>query len=117
MSEVQPRETVVLATDFAALVSWYTQVLGFRVTKQFGEGFHYCNRESVLGGRQAVPIAKRFKASISRIEISEGERLSRTEFPDPRDRDVNLRRGRRLNGSQGSAHLPPRLDSRGDLHE
>jgi hypothetical protein len=49
MMELHPRETVVLATGFPALVAWYRDVLGFHVVKSFGEDFHYCNLETSTG--------------------------------------------------------------------
>ena len=49
MIEIRPRETVILASDFAMLVAWYRDVLGFTVTNLFDEDFHYCNLETSSG--------------------------------------------------------------------
>ena len=57
MPEIRPRETVVLATDFAALVNWYKEVLGFRVTKLVDDGFHYCNMETPSGIKIGIALA------------------------------------------------------------
>jgi len=46
---IRPREPVILATDFTTLVSWYRDVLGFRVIQLFEEEFHYCNLKSPSG--------------------------------------------------------------------
>ncbi len=46
MVEIRPRESVILATDFAKLVDWYRDVLGFQVVKLFEDDFHYCNLSS-----------------------------------------------------------------------
>ena len=39
MLPIRPRETVILATDFSALVAWYRDVLGFSVVNLFEDGF------------------------------------------------------------------------------
>jgi len=52
--EIRPRETVVLATDFAALVAWYRDVLGFAEVRRFEDGFHYCNLETPSGIRIGI---------------------------------------------------------------
>ena len=49
MIELRPRETVILASDFAMLVAWYRDVLGFTVANLFDEDFHYCNLETSSG--------------------------------------------------------------------
>jgi predicted enzyme related to lactoylglutathione lyase len=49
MTEIRPREPVVLAADFEALVAWYRDVLGFTVVNLFDEGYHYCNLETPTG--------------------------------------------------------------------
>lgn len=46
MIEIRPRETVILVNDFAGIVKWYQEVLGFQITQIFEEGFHYCNLET-----------------------------------------------------------------------
>lgn len=52
--EIRPRETVILATDFSALYTWYRDVLGFTVVRLFEDGFHYCNLESSSGIRIGI---------------------------------------------------------------
>lgn len=49
MIELRPRETVILANDFATLVAWYRDVLAFTVVQLFEEDFHYCNLETSSG--------------------------------------------------------------------
>ena len=44
--KLYPRESVILADDFQALVDWYQQVLGFKVTQLFEQDYHYCNLEN-----------------------------------------------------------------------
>jgi uncharacterized glyoxalase superfamily protein PhnB len=43
MIEIRPRETVILAANFSALVAWYREILGFTIVKLFEEDFHFCN--------------------------------------------------------------------------
>ena len=57
MLEIRPRETVILATDFSALVSWYQEALGCTVVKLFEDGFHYCNLETSTGIRFGIADA------------------------------------------------------------
>ncbi len=47
--EIRPRETVILASDFQALVAWYRDMLGFKVIKLFESEFHFCNLETPSG--------------------------------------------------------------------
>ena len=54
MIEIRPRETVILATGFAELFAWYRDVLGFRVTRLFEDGFHFCNLETSTGIRIGI---------------------------------------------------------------
>jgi predicted enzyme related to lactoylglutathione lyase len=49
MVEIRPRETVILAADFAALTHWYRDLLGFRVTQLFTGEMHYANLETDSG--------------------------------------------------------------------
>ena len=58
MSEIRPRESVVLADDFVAQVTWYRDVLGFGVTKLFEDGYHYCNMESDSGIKIGIGVAR-----------------------------------------------------------
>ncbi|NNE09282.1 MAG: VOC family protein [Gemmatimonadetes bacterium] len=58
MIELRPRETVILAADFDALVAWYRDVLGFAVTKQFEGEFHYCNLATASGIRIGIGSAE-----------------------------------------------------------
>ncbi|MBZ0266944.1 VOC family protein [bacterium] len=55
--EITPRESVILAADFASLVEWYAGALGFAVTKRFEGKFHYCNLETAGGVRIGIAPA------------------------------------------------------------
>ncbi|MCA8959861.1 MAG: VOC family protein [Planctomycetes bacterium] len=71
MPEIRPRETVILASDFDRLVTWYVDVLGFRVTRRFDDGFHYCNLETNTGIAIGIGVA-------SEMGVSPGDRLGNT---------------------------------------
>ena len=56
--QLRPREAVIHAVDFDGLVAWYRDVLGFTVVKQFDEGIHYCNLETLSGIQVGIADAK-----------------------------------------------------------
>ena len=58
MVEIRPRETVVLAGDFAGLVAWYRDVLGFKVVQQFQDDFHFANLETPSGIKIGIGSAE-----------------------------------------------------------
>ena len=70
--ELKPREAVILVEDFDLMINWYCEVLGFKVTKRFEDGFHYCNLESeariklglALASEMQIELADRSKNSI-----------------------------------------------------
>ena len=43
---IGPRESVIMADDFDAMVNWYQDVLGFRSTFRTEDEYHYCTLES-----------------------------------------------------------------------
>lgn len=53
-----PRETVILAEDFKAMINWYQTVLGFQVTKLFEDDFHFCNLQTPSGIKIGIGDAK-----------------------------------------------------------
>ena len=55
--KLTPREMVVLVDDFDATVSWYVDVLGFRVTARFTEEYRYANLETESGIRIGIAPA------------------------------------------------------------
>ena len=59
--EIRPRETVVMAADFQALVTWYQDVLGFTVTRLFEDDYHYCNLETPSGIQIGIASAAEMK--------------------------------------------------------
>lgn len=84
MVEIRPRETVILATDFSALVAWYRDVLGFKVIKLFEESYHYCNLETPSGIKigiadaqemKVVPIDRSSNTVILQFEVDDVKEL------------------------------------------
>jgi len=69
--DIQPREMVILADDFEALVAWYRDVLGFQVTKQFDEKYHYANLETASGIKLGI-------ASAEEMGVTPGDRNRNT---------------------------------------
>jgi predicted enzyme related to lactoylglutathione lyase len=55
--EIRPREAVILASSFAALVAWYRDVLGFTVRQLFEDAYHYGQLETASGLRIAIADA------------------------------------------------------------
>ncbi len=56
--EIRPRETVILAEDFDAMVAWYRDTLGFKVTDRFEDEFHYANLVTPSGIAIGIASAK-----------------------------------------------------------
>ena len=54
---LQPREVVILAGDYDALVAWYVGVLGFRVVREFSEAYRYSSLETPSGIRIGIAPA------------------------------------------------------------
>ncbi|MEM7032286.1 MAG: VOC family protein [Chloroflexota bacterium] len=46
---LKPRETVIFAENFQALVDWYVRVLDFKVSRLVEDDYHYCNLENEAG--------------------------------------------------------------------
>lgn len=69
--EIRPREAVILASDFTALVAWYRDVLGFIVRQLFEDGFHYGNLETASGLRIGI-------ADANEMGVEPGDRKSNT---------------------------------------
>lgn len=70
-NQLHPRESVIFADDFAAMVAWYRDVLGFNVIKRFDSDFHYANLESPSGIRLGI-------ASATEMGVTPGDRRRNT---------------------------------------
>lgn len=67
---IRPRETVILADDFDALVSWYRDVLGFDVKARYATPT-YANLETESGIRIGIAPAKD-------VDVTPGDRKNNT---------------------------------------
>ncbi len=77
---LRPRETVILAEDYEALVAWYVEVLGFRMAKRFANGNRYCNLETDSGLR--IGIAPADETGVTPGDRSKNTVLLQVEVPD-----------------------------------
>ncbi len=68
---LSPREVVILAEDYDALVAWYVDVLRFRVVRRFKDGYRYCNLETDSGLRIGI-------APASEADVTPGDRSRNT---------------------------------------
>jgi len=68
---ISPREVVVLADDYDAMVRWYTDALGFRIAKTFSEGYSYTNLETGSGIRIGI-------APAAEVGVTPGDRAMNT---------------------------------------
>jgi len=75
-----PRELVVLAEDYDAMVAWYVDVLGFRIVKQFTQGYRYSNLETASGIR--VGIAPASEAGVTPGDRTKSTVLLQVKVPD-----------------------------------
>ena len=80
MIDLRPREPVVFAVDFAAMVAWYRDVLGFGVTRLYEDDYHYCNLESASGIRLGIadatemgvePLDRRRNTVVLQFEVDD----------------------------------------------
>ena len=78
--DIRPRETVILATDFQALVAWYRDVLGFAVTDLFEDDYHYCCLETPSGIK--IGIASAAEMEVEPIDRSKNTVILQLEVDD-----------------------------------
>ncbi len=57
MIELRPRETVLMAENPSTLVAWYRDVLGFEVTADHEDEYHYTNLETPSGIKLGIARA------------------------------------------------------------
>ena len=78
--EIRPRETVILAADYASLVAWYRDVLGFKVVQQFSDGYNYAYMETASGIKigigsaeemGVVPVDRSKNTVILQVEVDD----------------------------------------------
>lgn len=56
--KLRPRESVIFAEDFPAMVAWYQNVLGFKLTRLEEELYHFANLSSETGIEIGIASAK-----------------------------------------------------------
>jgi len=77
---LRPREIVILAEEYEALVAWYVEVLGFRITKRFANRYRYCNLETDSGIR--IGIAPAAESGVTPGDRSRNTVLLQVEVAD-----------------------------------
>lgn len=102
---IAPRETVVLAEDFAALVAWYRDVLGLRETLRVEDDYHYCNLENDLGLK--VGIADAAEMGVTPQDRGANTVLLQVQVPDVRELFAHLER------QGGTPTFGPSYDEKG----
>lgn len=69
--KLNPRESVIFAEDYKAMVDWYQEVLGFKVIRQFDQGYRYTNLETESGIRIGIVPAEE-------MDVKPGDRRQNT---------------------------------------
>jgi len=105
--ELTPRELVILAEDYDALVAWYVDALGFRVTRAFTEGYRYTNLETASGIRIGI-------APASEVGVKPGDRSAHTVILQVGVADVKALFDQ-VQTAGGTATFGPSFDERGQF--
>lgn len=103
--ELRPRETVILAEHFSALVAWYRDALGFTVVRLYEDDYHFANLEAPSGIKLGIGDAKE-------MGVTPADRRSNTvrlqfEVDDVKAFFAHVER------SGGSATFGPSFDDKG----
>lgn len=107
MIELRPRETVILASDYNKMVSWYRDTLGFAVTNDFSEDYHYCNLKTASGIQ--IGIASAAEMGVKPHDRSRNTVLLQFEVADVKTFFAHLER------SGGSITFGPSFDEKGQF--
>lgn len=81
--DIRPRESVILADDYDALVAWYQTALGFELEKSFDGGFKYANLRSTGGVR--IGVAPACEVGVEPRDRSRASVLLQVEVDDVRE--------------------------------
>ena len=82
--KLQARESVIFAEDFQAMIEWYQEVLGFKVSRLFTEDYHYCNLETETGIQIGIapaeevgvqPGGRRNNTIVLQFQVADVERF------------------------------------------
>ena len=80
---IHPRGSVVFAEDFPAMVEWYQNVLGLKVTSQVEDEYHYCNLENEARIRIGI-------SDVTELGVSPGDRRNNTVVHQVQVTDVQF---------------------------
>lgn len=56
--KLNPRESVIFAEDFPAMVAWYQNILGFKLTRLEETAYHFANLSSETGIQIGIASAQ-----------------------------------------------------------
>ena len=76
---LSPRESVILAEDWRALVDWYVGVLGFHADRTFEDKFHYCNLSI---GAMEIGIGSATEMGVAPVDRKKNTVVLQFEVPD-----------------------------------
>jgi len=68
--QLQPRETVILADDFDAMIKWYQNALGFKITRLYEQEYHYCNLETDSGIQLGIASASEMNVTPTNRKLN-----------------------------------------------
>ncbi len=105
MIELRPRETVILAVDFARMVAWYQETLGFELLELFEDDFHYAVLATPSGIKIGIAVAGEVGAEPG--DRSKNTTLLQVEVDDVADFFAHLEK------SGGATTFGPSLDEKG----
>lgn len=83
--EIRPREIVIMACDYDALVAWYCDVLGFERVREVTDAFHHANLKSSGGVRIGIADAKEMGVPL---EMQDGTSDAQSVVPQIEVTDV-----------------------------
>lgn len=106
-TRLSPRELVILAEDYDAMVAWYVNVLGFRMAKSFAEGYRYTNLETDTGIR--IGIAPSSEVGVTPADRSKNTVILQVGVPDVKALFATLKE------AGGTATFGPSYDERGQF--
>ena len=82
-SIIGPREPVIMAENWNAMVEWYERVLGFKQTYRVEDEYHYCNLETESGVKIGIADAQEMNVTIR--QRSSNTVLLQFDVPDVKE--------------------------------
>jgi predicted enzyme related to lactoylglutathione lyase len=107
MIELRPRESVILAENYEALVEWYKVVLGFRDTLSVADDYNYAVLENENGIR--IGIASAEQMGVAPADRTKNTVLLQVEVPDVKEFFEHLAE------HEGGASFGPSYDKKGNF--